>query len=430
MRLPVSLGILLVASLAGAVEDGGDAPPPRPEFAFAVTGDSTVSGGRIYPPFYGYVIGPHAVVRNKVVYCAFQDTKGRPIVMAFDTTKRTWSGPARASENGLGADGHGNPSICIDRADHIHIFYGCHGGPMRHTRSTQPLDITAWTEQRSPTERATYPQSMLMADGSMLLFYRAGGHMEPWSLRVSRDDGKSWGEAEKVIEMRLDPPDRLAAAYCNFFPGYQGKTVHCFWNHKDDNAAQVRADRPHPWRPLKYPGLHEAVYRYNCYYIHRDAEGVWRNAAGATPPLPVSKRTADTQCLVYDSKDEFTFVPYTSRSAVSVDNIPCLKLRTGVVDWIRNIDNPLTPIRSLYIRVADGRPQVSDTVPPAWSDRLKRMVHARGYLAWGDGSAGQWFVYCTRRRLAPDKGSFILLYNPETGYARRKAGPADLSIQE
>ena len=63
----------------------------------------------------------------------------------------------------------------------------------------------------------------------------------------------------------MTPKAPQAAAYAYFLPGPQGRTIHCFWNHKDDNAGRINAGRmtKHPWRPLKYKGLHEAVYRYN-----------------------------------------------------------------------------------------------------------------------------------------------------------------------
>jgi hypothetical protein len=410
----LALAIFFVAATA----DAGDKAQP-----FATIGPALVKGDyHQYPPFYGTVIAPHAVVAEGKVYCAFQDTKGRPVVMAYDIRARSWEGPLHASQFGLGKDAHGNPSICIDRQGTIHIFYGCHGRAMKHTASTKPYDITKWQEQSSPTPRATYPQSMRLADGSLFLFYRAGGHMEPWSARVSRDNGATWSDAEKVIEMRTDPPDRLAAAYASICPGAEGKTVHCFWVHKDDNAARVARGTPHPWRPLKYPGLHEAVYRYNMYYIVRDAEGTWRNIEGEKVKLPVSKAYADGHCLVYDSGDEFTSIGFPF---IDAQNRPYVRFRTGVGDWKAG-GKTIKPWHSLYASYAEGKWQVSDRIPSAWPVEAKRFAAAEGSAAFGPKAQVPWFIYYTNDKFDPKSPSKIFLYHLDQGYATRPNGPARL----
>lgn len=428
--------LTLMAGVAGvsrsAAPDAADVPPATRDRAFAVLAPRGSPGGRLYAPFYNYVITPHAVVRDGVVYCAFQDTAGRPVLTAYHTRTKRWQGPVRASERGLGADTHGNPSLCIDRAGYLHVFYGCHGGAMRHTKSVRPGDIGAWAEQPSPTKRATYPQSMLMTGGRIFLFYRAGGHMAPWCLRISADSGKTWSDAQRVIEMRLDPKDPLAAAYAFFFPGSAGKTVHCFWNHKDDNAARVRKGRPHPWRPLKYPGLHEAVYRYNAYYLRRGEDGRWTSAAGKAVTLPVSKRRADAECMLYDSRQEFTFVPYGSRLAVDAQNRPYLTCRIGVVDWVRGLDDPKhirVPVRARYFGLEGAKWSVHDDLPADWPAAVRADLAARGLAAYGDRTAGPWYIYAERRRLNRADGCLVLLYHPKIGYvtppggAFRIAGP-------
>ncbi|MFB0524698.1 MAG: BNR-4 repeat-containing protein, partial [Phycisphaerae bacterium] len=208
LALAVFVGSVMVA--CDDIRAIGLDNPVRPDDAFAAIAAETVKGGyHQYPPFYNNVIAPHAVVAKGRVYCAFQNTKGQPIIMVYNVGRKSWSEPVWASQFGLGRDAHGNPSICIDMRGYIHIFYGCHGQAMRHTRSTEPYDITSWQEQPAPTPRATYPQSMRMANNDIYLFYRAGGHMEPWCLRISKDDGQSWSEPERIIEMRLDPPDPL-----------------------------------------------------------------------------------------------------------------------------------------------------------------------------------------------------------------------------
>jgi hypothetical protein len=390
---------------------------------FAAIGPALVKGDyHQYPPFYGTVIAPHAVEANGEVFCAFQDTKGRPIVMVYNIDAKTWAGPVTASDFGLGKDAHGNPSICLDRHGTIHVFYGCHGRAMKHTASTRPYDITDWQEQSPPTSRATYPQSIRLANGDLFLFYRAGGHMEPWSARISKDNGKTWSDAEKIIEMRLDPPDKLAAAYASICPGREGKTVHCFWVHKDDNAARVAKGTPHPWRPLKYPGLHEAVYRYNMYYVYRDIHGTWRNIAGEKVTLPVTKAFADKHCLVYDSGHEFTSIGFPF---VDKRNRPYVRFRTGVGDWKAG-GQSIKPWHHLYARYADGKWNVHDTIPADWPSEARRFAAAEGTAAFGPKAQVDWFMYYTNDKFKPQIPSSIFLYHLDQGYATREEGPARL----
>jgi hypothetical protein len=327
-----------------------------------------------------------------------------------------------ASEFGLGKDAHGNPSVCVDREGYLHIFYGCHGGKMRYTRSKRPHDINQWEEQPAPTSKATYPQSMLMSDGSICLFYRAGGHMEAWTFLQSNDRGKTWSDPEKVIEMRLDPPDRLCAAYCAFYPGNDDKTIHCFWVHKDDNAARVKGDNKHPWRPLKYKGLHEAVYRYNQYYIRRDADGTWRTVTEKKAELPVSKAFADTHCLAFDSGHEFTNIGVPM---VDEADRPYVRFRYGVGDWKAG-GKQAAPWRNMLAHFIDGKWQVGERVPENWPNSVRLQAEAEGTTAFGDRSDGRWFIFYRNDRFNAEQPTSIFLQHEDGTFATRTGGPAKL----
>ncbi len=432
MMQKLAAAVFLALGAVGLGVAGQPAAPLAPESAFAVLEGRKIPDGRLYAPFYLGVIGPHAVVAQGTVYCTFQNAHGRPIVMAYRPDTKAWTAPAKAADFGLENDDHGNPALGIDRQGHLHVFYGCHGGAMRHARSAKPYGLTAWEEQPSPVRNATYPQVMRLADGTLALMYRAGGHPAPWSLQLSKDDGRTWSPAERVIEMRKAPPDPLACAYVCFLPGSDGRTIHCFWNHKDDNAARVSATRPHPWRPLKYPGLHEAVYRYNVYYIRRGPDGAWKNAAGEAVALPVSKAEADAKCLAYDSGDEFTFLG--SSLAEDRDDRPYIRFGTGVVDWVRQGKEPegaekskatIVPRTDRFAAFADGKWQVTRELPTGWPADVKRIVVTPGFLAYGDEwPGGHWFINASRRPTKPGVGCAVLLFHDEAGFATREGGPA------
>jgi len=402
-------------SLCTALPAVGGGKTPTPANAFA----KIQRDGKPYPAFYNYYICPHAVEEGGKVFCAYQDGQGRPIAMAYDPAARTWTGPVRASSHGLGKDTHGNPSICIDRRGRIHLFFGCHGRKMWHARSARAYDITKWEPMGHPTGRATYPEIMRMADGKLLLFYRAGGHVEPWSMRSSDDDGATWSDPERIIEMRLAPKDPLAAAYCAFLPGAAYETIHCFFVHKDDNPPRVRPGLPHPWRPLKYPGLHEAVYRYNVYYIRRDAAGVWRGCDGAKLNLPVSKAEADAHAKVHDTGDEFASHRLI---AIGADDTPYLKLHQGVSDWKRG--KVIVPGRTMFASPRGGKWRISRQLPADWPAPVRRQMATPGPAAYGKTFPNPWFIHHARGPKADPTATYIWLGHAEKGYAPRQGGPA------
>ena len=379
---------------------------PKIQDAFA----SVQREGKPYNTFYTYYVAPHAIEENGHVYVAYQDGEGRPIVMAYNINNRSWSAPVRASDFGLGKDTHGNPSICIDTKGFIHIFFGCHGRQMKHIRSVSPYNIQQWKDQSSPTARATYPQSMRMNDGRIFLFYRAGGHMEPWSLRISKNDAKTWSRPQRIVEMRLDPPDQLAAAYCAFIPGAQNKTVHCFYVHKDDNPTRVDI---HPWRPLIYPGLHEAVYRYNVYYIHRDITGKWIGAHGSTLKLPLSKADSDFQALIFDSGNEFA---RTTRMVIGKDDTPYIRFSIGVEDW-KNY-KVVVPHKTWYASPKNSRWNVTKNLPAQWPGAIKDLIQKTGAAAYGDVFPNPWYIFHQRGPQEDPSATYIWLGHIKKGYAK------------
>jgi len=401
----IALGLMSIA--AEAVE-------PKIADAFA----RVQRNGQPYNTFYSHYVAPHAVQENGKIFTAHQDGQGRPIVNVYDLQTKKWSSPVRADDFGLGADTHGNPSILIDGKGYLHLFFGCHGRAMLHSRSVRPYDITQWQRSTSPTPRATYPESMRMADGRLLLFFRAGGHMEPWSVVESSDDGETWSAKKRLVEFRLDPPDRKAATYNAFYPGADGRTVHCFFVHKDDNPTRVN---PHPWRPLKYPGLHEAVYRYNVYYIRCDANGDWYAADGTRlTDLPLSKAAADRHARIFDSGDLFAS---TRRMLVDKNDRPYLRFDIGVTDW-KSGKVIVPPTTHFAAPDADGRWVVTDRPGEDWPTDVRQLIVKTGAPVYGTSAPSPWMIYHERGPVEDPRATYVWLEHVDDGFARREAGAA------
>jgi hypothetical protein len=380
---------------------------PTIKVAFA----SVQRGGKPYKTFYNNYIAPHAVLENNTVFTAHQDGQGRPIVAAYDIKSKQWSAPVRASGIGLGADTHGNPSICIDSKRHLHVFFGCHGGAMKHIRSTRPYDISRWTDAPGPTHKATYPQSMRMADGSIYLFFRAGGHLAPWSMSISKDDGQTWTHRKPIIEMRHNFPDKKACSYNAFVPGADYKTVHCFWVYKDDNPRGNKR---------KYQKLHEAVYRYNVYYARRTAGGRWIAADGAKmSDLPVNKTFCDSHAMIFDSGEEFTA---PTRIVIGKDDTPYFRIRHGVTDWKRK--KVIVPYKYKFASPVEGKWGLHTEMPGQWPEQIKRLVMSAGPAAFGGRAPNEWFIHYKEGPPEDPKATYIWLGHVENGYVTPKNGPA------
>jgi hypothetical protein len=400
----LAVSFLVALSCHGAEDE---VPGPSIKSAFA----SVQRDGKPYKTFYNNFIAPHAVVEKNIIFTAHQDGKGRPIIDAYDIKKKTWVGPVRASDYGLGRDTHGNPSITIDTKGHLHIFFGCHGKAMKHVRSVAPYDISQWEEMSSPTQRATYSQSMRMADGSIYLFYRAGTHLAPWSMRISKDDGKSWSKQQPIIQMKHNFPDKKACSYNAFVPGADYKTVHCFWVYKDDNPSGNKR---------KYQGMHEAVYRYNVYYAKRTAVGEWIAADGKVmSDLPVNKNFSDKHAMFLDSGEEFIS---PKRIVIDQNDTPYIRIRQGVTDKLGG--KVIVPDQFKFASPLKGTWGLHDEMPNQWPGLVKDLLLSAGPAAFGGGQPNTWFIHYEEGPPEDVKATYVWLGHIEKGYAIRQDGPA------
>lgn len=253
---------------------------------------------------------PSAQHHNNRTYVVYPDAAQNPVAACYDHASRKWSEPVVAGRKPLKSDDHGNPAMLIDHGGYLHMFYGCHGGPMRYVRSTGPEDITRWREMPDAAPHATYPQVMQMTDGTIYLFYRAGGHTADWVYRTSGDGGDTWSRETAVID---GVPPR-ECWYVQFAKG-PDDTIHVSFVWKDDTNG------------LKALGP-EYMHRYDLFYLWRDSHGIWKNAAGQSLSLPLAKADAYRLCQVYDSQARREF---TGGCSVGIDGHgkPYLLFRTA-----------------------------------------------------------------------------------------------------
>lgn len=242
--------------------------------------DDEASGNAVYESM---AIAPEAVydpAMNKT-FIAYQGYALDPYVVSYDHTSSTWTTPVAAGDNPLTSDAHGGPSISIDKAGYIHVFYGSHANEIFHSRSTNPSSAAAFTALPSVGSggvaiKGTYPQPLVSSDGTMTLYYRVtdGSLTSPWKGVTSTDNGTTWGSPVTVIDSDAEPN----WWYVNFDLD-TSDTIHAaavWYNHS----------------------ANDPMARYNLYYLaSRPDTTTWWSVEGTTLPAR-NKAELDAKALV------------------------------------------------------------------------------------------------------------------------------------
>lgn len=217
-------------------------------------------------------------------YITYQGEDNDPFVTYYDHGTGNWHEPVRVGRNPLETDPHGAPSLLVDSEGYIHVFYGAHGGRLRHSVSASPESIDAWEKLDPPSLTATYPQPMMLGD-TIYLFYRNGlwkGGAD-WVLQTSSDGGRTWSGKRHILhgERRPNWYDWYATAN----KGRNGGILLSF----------VR------FEPRPSEEIHGV--RRDLYYI-RYKNGRWTNAEGERlgDLLPLDKAQANERARVWTGR--------------------------------------------------------------------------------------------------------------------------------
>lgn len=147
--------------------------------------------------------GANAIRYNDVVYLAWVDSSGNAEVAAYNDWTSAQIGSTFTLKASLGTDWHDVPAVAILESGKVIAAYCHHSGAAMYVRiSTSAEDVSAWgTEVDIDSQIGgsgyTYPTLIVDAAGTVHLFYRtdgAGGNGEPstWCEATSDDDGATW----------------------------------------------------------------------------------------------------------------------------------------------------------------------------------------------------------------------------------------------
>lgn len=251
---------------------------------------------------------PHAVAVAGKTHIVWRGIDGFPYCISYDMATRTFSERLSLIEgyddeidaNRYKNDHHYAPVIWSDPEGYLHTLFGCHRTTGIHLVSVKPGDSSQWRRGNDFSESISYPKIHRIYDDKTLVYTRYSGHLGFWQYHISKDGGHSWqGGGQPVVNLGADPQDGAHAAYSGSYNttavSADGKRLHVAFIWKVE-------DPLYNTRYGKILGDH--TQRYNLYYLYVDLpSGKGYNIDGKEIELPVRKRIADEDCLVWDTDE-------------------------------------------------------------------------------------------------------------------------------
>ncbi|MAI33700.1 MAG: hypothetical protein CBE00_07805 [Planctomycetaceae bacterium TMED240] len=262
---------------------------------------------------------PQAVLLAGKVFVVFNgdarstsNEKGRafPMLTAYDVRTREFTAPVRLAVDSS-SDHHDSPIIWADRADHLHVLYGCHRTPGVHLISQSPVQASTeqivWKRASQIAPKLSYPCVFRMANGKDLVYFRTDGHTSSWTYRVSTDNGRTWGGPSADVT-DLDSGGRLDwSSYQTKIPSADRRFLHVAYTDYDDNKHD--ADPQRFYNP-KYDALVSNEWKYNLSYLKIDSEsGVVFNSEDARLRTPLNIESSKKLCEIWDTQWRGSGVP-------------------------------------------------------------------------------------------------------------------------
>lgn len=251
---------------------------------------------------------PLAVSAGGKTHIVWRGDDGFPFCVSYDMETREFSNPVPLIEGyedeidlkRYRNDHHYAPVIWSDQQGYLHTLFGCHRTTGIHLVSEKPGDSTQWRRGNDFSESISYPKIHRIYDDKTLVYTRYSGHLGFWQYHISNDGGNSWqGGGHPVVNLGADPQDGAHAAYSGSYNttavSADGKRLHVAFIWKVE-------DPLYNSRYGKILGDH--TQRYNLYYLYVDLPtGKGYNIDGVEVELPLRKKIADEQCLVWDTDE-------------------------------------------------------------------------------------------------------------------------------
>ena len=282
---------------------------------------------------YDVRMGPQALVHDDVLYVCYlacpNEPDGpvpHPCTITCNLGTREWSDPVQIGECRR-YDHHYAPVMWMDRDERIHVLADCHGESGRHTVAAAPRSIEQWRPAPGIAKSISYPHVLPMADGELVLYYRALGHMGYWGYQASDDGGWSWSPMHTLVDMDQDPQtlyDCWAGSYQTVCASRDRRSLHIGFAYLDEQRRR---------NPLYKRTFRKklTINRYHLYYVRADvASGDLYTIEGQKLALPANREEAEA-AKIWDTGHRLTNQPSIW---VDEDDEPSFLLPvTGETPW-------------------------------------------------------------------------------------------------
>ena len=208
-------------------------------------------------------------------FFVFGNPDNSPTISHYDHRSQRFAAPVVLGSN-PDLDAHRNPTLLIDEAGSIYVFYGAHGHPTRVVKSLAPYDVSQWSDAALIDDAGTsYPQPWQLREGEIFVSYRQS---PGWCYRKSTDGASSWGPTVNLIRFADAAVYAITIARTGAFP----RTVHIAWSMLGGGTPEEIRTK-HLW-----------ARRYDVYYARSDDGGTtWKRSDGSEYSLPITEETAE-----------------------------------------------------------------------------------------------------------------------------------------
>ena len=233
---------------------------------------------------------------------------------------------------------HVKPSLAIDRDGYLHVTGDMHNQPLRYYISTNPGDITSWTQVPAssfPARNLSYPEFFYDRDGELYFSFRHQGADGKGDHRggVARYQRSTktyamLGGTAYADDARVTPTLVWGEGFGGEGNWYQQPRVRLFFDRNNRlhlTASVIRVNRPGPG---DFDNQSHLIYAYSD-----DAGQTFRKITGeAIAALPL---TVSNASIVVDRSVEQDIVP-EHRIGVFADGQPVISYRLAGVAYARH----------------------------------------------------------------------------------------------
>lgn len=255
-----------------------------------------------------WLIRPRAVEYNGSTYVAYLDYTNANIKCAkYTHSTGQWTAAVTVASAPL-ADGHCAPTIMVDAAGKLNVFWGSYTSgttALRVSRSTNAEDVSSWgaaVNVSTTTGEPTYPVCVQLSGGTFVCFWRLGSGSANYKVmrKISADNGATWSNEQTIVDtatttkrpyftVRLGQSDRIHLAY------------------------HILVTTP-------------SVLHHDAYYLYTDDGGAatssWKAVDGTAITLPIAEPTTTATGLAYDTDASWNNGGYLMGMCINGSNAP------------------------------------------------------------------------------------------------------------